>query len=231
MIRPEAVKLCEGCQRQTQAVVGAEKLPRWTIAVEMFRSSVLLGAADVPPLKANGENGMPKTSDSLAASDADLISWNSTLSALEKGNPTVASQELADWEAWELALALLKAAEQQHLALSKVTFNATIAAVSRGTRWEECLRLAAAMRGAFHRPDFITFNALAAVVPALEIVSGLDAGMGPSAWHHLSRRELRPAVHREPHLDRDSEQDFAFFENSLPAEVRLSCGKKGLAQF
>ena len=28
-------------------------------------SSVLLGAADVPPLKANGENGMPKTSDSL----------------------------------------------------------------------------------------------------------------------------------------------------------------------
>eukprot|EP00439_Symbiodinium_sp_Y106_P049267 s4615_g6.t1 len=91
------------------------------------------------------------------ASDADLISWNSTLSALEKGSQwhrclTLFSEMRAQadivacnaavtacmrGEAWEQALALLKAAEQQHLPLSKVTFNATIAAVSRGTRWEE----------------------------------------------------------------------------------------------
>ena len=36
MIRPEAVKLCEGCQRQTQAVVGAEKLPRLRVLSEVM---------------------------------------------------------------------------------------------------------------------------------------------------------------------------------------------------
>ncbi|CAE7308439.1 LRRC74A [Symbiodinium natans] len=294
------------------AISACERGHRWAISLALLRQIL------VPCQKCHALR-MFRTSTAEDTSDADPVSWNSTLSALEKGSQwqrcliLFAEMVEADaiacnatitgcmrGEAWELALAVLQVAERQHVPLSTVSFNASIAAVGRGTRWEECLQLAAAMRGGSHRPDFITFNALAfglrrkwqhglallspdsvpaltglrliaescgragspmwslmclapllrkeaarmlqsssegqfhrsleethPIVPALDVLSGLDGGMVLSEWHCLSRRELRPLFAAGQALRRslietliwtgtEKYADFSFFENSFP---------------
>ena len=77
----------------------------------------------------------------------DVISYNATISAFEKGGQ------------WQQALMLFEAMPRAKVISNEISYNATISACEKGGRWQQALMLFEAMQKAKVTPSEISYTA------------------------------------------------------------------------
>ena len=80
--------------------------------------------------------------------EADVITYNATISACEKG------------QQWITAVSLLQEMQQWHMEPDVITYNATISACEKGQQWITAVSLLLEMRQWHMEPNVFTYVVL-----------------------------------------------------------------------
>ncbi|CAL1170360.1 unnamed protein product [Cladocopium goreaui] len=105
----------------------------------------------------------------------DLVSYNATMSACEKG------------QAWQYALGLLFQMPSLRLLPDVVSFNAAIVACEQGSKWELAPSLLTVMADSQVPPDLLTYNSMITAY-----VSGVQWEMALSTLTEASSHSFKP---------------------------------------